>query len=247
MGSGSLRAERADFDLRVSELDLSAFGSKLRPTQLSGQVRLGSGAVQTLQGTLAQDDMRITADMVRDGERVEVRSVRAEAYGGAASGSGRLRLGDPLAFEANLVLEHFDPARFGAYPSGDINGALEGAGSLGANPGVEARWTIERSTLEGRALECRGTARVSNTHVSRLAAQARYGNARLTARGGLGRRGDELSWTVEVPRIEEFVDEVEGRLQASGTLAAASAIRKPRSSPPARTLARTASRSRLRA
>ncbi len=220
-GSGSLRAERAEFDLRVSELDLSAFGSKLRPTQLSGQVRLGSGAVQTLQGTLAQEDMRITADMVRDGERVEVRSVRAEAYGGAASGSGRLRLGDPLAFEAKLVLEHFDPARFGAYPSGDINGALEGAGSLGADPGVEARWTIERSTLEGRALESRGAARFSNSHVSKLAAQARYGNARLTARGGLGRRGDELSWAVEVPRIEEFVDEVEGRLQASGTLSGA--------------------------
>ena len=220
-GSGALHAERAEFDLRVSELDLRAFGSKLRPTQLSGRVRLGSGAVQTLQGTLAQDDMRITADIVRDGERVEVRSVRAEAYGGVASGSGRLRLGEPLAFEAKLVLEHFDPARLGAYPSGDINGALEGNGSLGADPSVDARWTIERSTLEGRALESRGAGRVSSTQVSRLVAQARYGNARLTARGGLGRRGDELSWTIEVPRIEEFVDEVEGRLQASGTLSGA--------------------------
>ncbi len=218
-GSGTLSAERADFDLRVSELDLSAFASKLRATQLSGQVRLSSGALQTLQGTLAQDDMRISADIVRDGERVEVRRLRAEAYGGVASGSGRLRLGDPLAFEAKLVLEHFDPARFGAYPSGGINGAVEGKGSLGAQPSVDARWTIERSTLEGQALESRGAARFSSTHVSRLVAQARYGSARVTARGGLGRRGEELSWAIEVPRIEEFVGEVEGRLQASGTLA----------------------------
>ena len=218
VGSGSLRAGRAEFDLQVSELDLSAFSTKLRPTQLTGNLRLGSGAVQTLQGTLSQDDMRISADVVRDGERVEVRSVRAQARGGAASGSGRLRLGEPIAFEADLKLEHFDPARFGDYPTGDINGAVAGTGTLGADPVVDARWTIEGSTLEGAALESSGAGRISRSHVSRLVAQARYGNARLTARGNLGRPGDELGWAVEVPRIEEFLGEVKGRLQASGTL-----------------------------
>src|SRR6185295_3086230 len=112
-GKGELRAGSAQFDLQVAELDLRALRSSLRSTRLAGSLRLAAGEKQTLQGTLEQDGMRISADVVRDGERVEIRSVRAEAQGGAAAGRGSLRLGEPIRFEARLKLEHFDPASFG--------------------------------------------------------------------------------------------------------------------------------------
>src|SRR6185436_3136567 len=102
----------AEFDVRVAHFDLGSLRSPLQSTRLAGPLRLSAGARQTLQGTLSQDDMRITADIVRDVELVEVRSVRAEAQGGAATGSGRLRLSEPMRFEVKLNLEHFDPARF---------------------------------------------------------------------------------------------------------------------------------------
>lgn len=217
-GKGALSPGKAEFDLRVSNLDLRSFGAKLRATQLSGNLRLGAGEVQTLQGTLAQQDMKISADIVRDGERVDIRSLRAEAQGGAATGTASLRLTEPLRFEARLKLEHFDPARFGEYPGGDINGAVEGSGTLGADPAVEARWTIADSTLQGEALQSRGSARLSRSRATRVAAEAVFGGARLGARGDLGAAGDELAWTLEVPRIEHFLEEFAGRLQASGTL-----------------------------
>jgi translocation and assembly module TamB len=217
-GKGELRRSGAEFDIQVTDLDLRALRSSLRSTRLAGSLRLAAGQKQTLKGTLAQDGMRISADLVREGELVEIRSVRAEAEGGAATGSGRVRLTEPLRFEAKLRLEHFDPASFGEYPGGDINGSLDGAGTLGADPAVDARWVIQDSTLEGEALESRGAARISRTRASRVAAQASLGGARLTARGDFGRPGDELGWALEVPRIDHFLGDITGSLQADGTL-----------------------------
>ena len=217
-GSGTLRAGGTDLELSVTDLDLSAFSAKLHPTQLSGKLRLASAEGQTLEGTLSQDGLRISADIVRHGELLEVRSLRAEAHGGAASGSARLRLGEPLRFDAKLRLEHFDPASFGEYPSGDVNGRVDASGTLGAELAVDARWTIQRSTLAGRMLQSRGAARVVRSRITRVAGQASFGGARLTARGDLGRAADRLGWTLEVPRIGEFLAGIEGRVKVDGTL-----------------------------
>jgi translocation and assembly module TamB len=218
-GQGELRPGVAQFDLRVAELDLRALRSSLHATRLGGSVRLTAGEKQTLQGTLEQDGMRISADLAREGDDVQVRSLRAEARGGAATGSGRLRLGEPMRFDAKLELEHFDPARFGEYPSGDLNGSVEGAGTLGADPVVDARWAIQNSMLRDEAFESRGGARLSRAGASRVIAQASLGGAHLTARGDFGRPGDELGWALQVPRIEHFLESIAGRLEASGTLA----------------------------
>jgi len=217
-GKGALGRGGAELDVQVADLDLRSLRSTLNATKLSGPVKLAAGAKQTLQGTLSQDDMRITADIVRDGELVQVRSVRAEAQGGAATGSGRLRLSEPMRFEAKLNLEHFDPAKFGQYPGGDINGSFEGTGTLGARPAVDARWVVRDSTLEGEALASQGAARVSGSRAQRIVAQASLGGARLTARGDFGRPGDALGWALEVPSIDYFLGDFSGALRANGTL-----------------------------
>jgi len=217
-GKGALERGRAELDIQVVDLDLRSFRSTLNSTKLSGPLKLAAGAKQTLQGTLSQDDMRITADVLRDGELVEIRSVRAEAQGGAATGSGRLRLSEPMRFEAKLNLEHFDPAKFGQYPGGDINGAFAGTGTLGAQPAIDARWSVRDSTLEGEPLASQGAARLSGSRAQRVVAQASLGGARLTARGDFGRPGDELGWALEVPSIDYFLGDFTGALRASGTL-----------------------------
>src|SRR5262249_2253562 len=135
-----------------------------------------------------------------------------------ATGSGRLRLSEPMRFEAKLNLEHFDPARFGQYPGGDINGSFDGSGTLGAQPLVDARWVVRDSKLEGQPLASHGAARISGSRAQRVVAQASLGGARLTARGDFGRPGDELGWALEVPRVEYFLGDFTGALRANGTL-----------------------------
>lgn len=219
-GSARIEPRQARLELRAADLDLRAVRGTLRRTQLSGPLTIvATEKTQAVQGTLAQDGMRLTADAVRTGDVVEIRSLRAEAGGGEASGSGRLHLGQPMRFETRLKLARFDPARFGDYSEGSINGSLDASGVLQENFAVDARWAIQDSTLRGDTLDSRGTARVMRDRVSRVDAEARLGKSRLTARGDFGGAKGELELRLEAPDVGQFVEGVTGRLSASGRLA----------------------------
>ena len=133
-GSGRIAAQRAQFDLRVAR------ARPARPVLEPARARAWPGRSQLdlepkrqrVQGTLAQDDMSLTADAERSGDVVEVRALRARAAGGEASGRGRVHLGKAPNFEADLKLARFDPSRFGDYPKGSLNGSVKGKGALGA-------------------------------------------------------------------------------------------------------------------
>ena len=84
--------------------------------------------------------MSLAADAERKGDDVEVRALHARAGDSEATGSGRLHLGEPLRFAADLKLARFNPARFGDYPEGSINGSLQAKGDLGGRG--SARWEI---------------------------------------------------------------------------------------------------------
>jgi translocation and assembly module TamB len=218
-GSGRLDLDSVELDVRVSGLNLRAIRSTLRETRLDGPLRVTATAkAQSVRGTLAQAGMSLSADAVRAGDVVEIRSLRAAAEGGEATGSGRLRLSEPMRFETQLKLARFDPARFGDYPQGSINGSVEASGALGADFVADARWVIEDSRLRGEAFASRGAAHVSRNRIARASAQATLGRARLTVRGDFGRPADQLALALEAPGIEQFIDGVSGRLRASGTL-----------------------------
>lgn len=218
-GQAELREGRASFDLRVAALDLRSLGSRLRRTALEGRLQgTASEKTQSVRGELAQAGMRLSADAQRTGEVVEIRSLRASAEGGEATGRARLRLSEPMRFEASLKLARFDPARFGDYPAGSINGSLEASGALGAQYRVEARWIVRDSTLLDAAFASRGAAHIMPRRVTRVDAGLQLGGATLNARGGFGARGDELAWELEAPQIARFVDDAAGRLRASGRL-----------------------------
>jgi translocation and assembly module TamB len=129
-----------------------------------------------------------------------------------------LRLGEPIRFEARLKLARFDPARFGDYPAGSLNGSLDATGALGTDYRVEARWVVRDSTLLGAAFASRGAAHIAPRRLTQVAAGLQLGGANLNARGDFGRRGDELAWQLEVQQIAQFLDDAAGRLRASGRL-----------------------------
>ena len=218
VGKATVERGRAQLDVRVAELDLRAFRSTLNRTQLAGTLQLVAAEKQMVQGTLAQDGMRITASVVRDADVIDIRSLHAEAQGGSATGSGRVRLGEPVSFEAKLQLARFDPARFGRYPNAQLSGTLDASGVLGPSLRVDARWVIDKSLLEGEAFASRGAARISRGRTANVVAEATLANARLSARGDFGRPGDELGWALEAPSIEHFFGDVSGSLRANGRL-----------------------------
>ncbi|HZE59924.1 MAG TPA: translocation/assembly module TamB domain-containing protein [Burkholderiales bacterium] len=218
-GHGHYGAEGFQGTFKASRLNLRAFRSTLRETQLSGPLEVAvAHDVQSVRGTLAQEGMSLSAEVVRRADTVEIHALRAAAAGGEVTGSGAVRLTDPPAFRATLALARFNPAAFGDYPEGSVSGSVTAQGDVTKEPRVDLQWTLANSTLLDEALESRGSARIVGRRVMQADAQASLGASRATARGGFGTAADKLSWTLEVPSLENYIDDVAGRLKASGTL-----------------------------
>ena len=218
-GRGELDPAGFRGTVRAAGLNLRGLRSTLRQTALSGPLELDlRREAQTVRGTLAQEGMTVSAEAVRRGDIVDVRSLRAAAQGGELTGSGRLRLTDPLAFEANLQLAHFDPAAFGDYPAGSISGTVQAQGRLAAEPRIDVGWSVTDSTLLDLPLVTKGSARVAGRHLLQADATASLGQSRASVHGSFGAAQDKLAWTLEAAHLEELVAELGGRMQASGTL-----------------------------
>lgn len=223
-GKGVASAEGFDGTLKASGLNLRALRSDLRETKLSGPLELSlAREVQTVRGTLSQPGMSVTAEAARKGNDIDIRRLHASAEGGEITGSGKVRLGEPLAFDAKLALARFNPAAFGDYPAGIISGQVSGKGEIGTEKrGSELRadveWSLSDSNLFDQAFRTKGRARFAGKRVMQADADAVLADTRATVRGGFGGGSDRLAWTLEAPRIEDHVEGMSGRLKASGSL-----------------------------
>jgi len=221
-GKGEIDARRAHLSLGALGLDLRALRANLLSTALKGELDLViADDEQSVRGTLSQEDMRLEAHVVRNGDALDVRSLRATAAGGEISGTGKVTLGEPLAAKAQLRFEKFNPAAFGDYPAGSIIGRVDVDGRVGEAPLVDVRWTLERSTLLGKSLESRGRAQIALERIAGVRAEARFGASRVTIRGDFGRARDRLAWTLAIPRLQDIDPGLAGALQAEGVLSGA--------------------------
>lgn len=217
-GSAELSRERASLDLKANGLDLRSIQSTLRQTQLDGPLKLDwTVRRQTLQASLEQNGMSIGVDAAREGDNIQFRSLRAEANGGKATGSGRLRLAGAMPFRANLAFSGLDPSRFGDYPEGLLNGTARGEGELRPRR-VQAQWFIDKSSLLGRPFASQGSALVQGERAQRVDARMTLGGNDVGARGAFGRSGDELLLTLDARHLSELREGFAGSVRAQGRL-----------------------------
>jgi len=171
-----------------------------------------------VDGNLTQEGMSFDARVVRHGQRIDVRRLRAAAAGGEVRGSGQIDTRGDWPFRTELTLSRFDPAAFGDYPRGLISGTASVSGRWAGERELRVQWAVADSILNGLSLESRGSARLAGTRVSEARIESRLGGSHASAHGAFGRPGDELVWTLSAPRLAEIHPGVEGRLRASGVL-----------------------------
>jgi len=218
-GRGVASASGFQGTVKASRLNLRGLRSDLRETALSGPLELSLARDgQTVRGTLSQLGMSVTAEIVRKGDDVEIPRLHAAAEGGEVNGSGKVRLGEPIAFDAKLALSGFNPAAFGDYPAAGISGSVAGKGEYGKEIRADVEWSLADSNLYGQPLQTTGKARVAGKRVLDANADAMLADTRATVRGAFGGAGDRLTWTLQAPKIEDHVEGMSGRLNASGSL-----------------------------
>jgi translocation and assembly module TamB len=216
-GSGELTLREARLALRAAGIDLRELHSALQRTRLGGPLEIAASAARlSARGTLSQGDVTLAADVVKRGALVDVRSLRARAGGGEASGTLRLALGGPIGVTGELAFSRFDPSRFGDYPGGSISGSIVLRGRLAAPRRIDARWSIASSVLAGLPLASRGAARLEGERLRDLGAEARLGETRVTARGDFGGKGDRLAWTADATRLAQLDARLSGSAHAEG-------------------------------
>src|ERR687895_366580 len=217
-GEAQLERGKIRGQLVAAAINLRGLHSRLRQTALHGPLQIHvEGEEQWARGSLTQEGIGLTAEVVRVGETLEVHELRALAEGGEVSGTGKVRLSEAMPFDAALTIRNFNPAAFGDYPAGSLSGSVDASGRLGGERRIDAKWKLRDSTLYGHVFHSEGAARVSGMQVSRVDAEVRLGANRLTARGAFGRPGDELAVALDAPRLEEFAPAA-GSVRARGTL-----------------------------
>lgn len=215
-GSATASLESVRLELKVQNIDLRGLYSTLHATRLAGSLSLQlNEKAQRVKGTLAQDDMTLSADAERKGDDIEVRALHARAGEAEARGSGRVHLGEPLRFAAELTLSRFNPARFGDYPRASINGYVKAHGDLGRRG--TAQWRIADSTLLGEPFASSGSAGLVKDRVINADAWATLGRNRAAAKGSFGGPGDRAAWTLHVPELAALAPQYAGEVHAHGT------------------------------
>ena len=230
-GSGTIELSAANapsrWRLAVRDLDLARISKSLVATKLTGTLSADvDGGRQSFTGDLAQASMAVSFAASYADRRLDVSRLRAEAMGGVVTGSGRITLDAPRAFDVALALQRFDPARFGAWPAGSLDGTVKASGVLLPEWRTTAAVDIARgSRLAGVALT--GTARGTATRrtLADASVDVTAGTAHLVASGGAGALGDKLLFTLAAPRLADLAPllparaaALSGALRAEGTL-----------------------------
>ena len=199
------------WSLDVADVDLKQIYAPLVATRISGRIAADldrsrqqiSGEVgdRAIAGGVALGFRAAVA-----GETIEVERFRLTAAGGELAGRGRVRLTGDRAFLLDATGTRFDPARFGDFPTGAIDGRLVATGVLAPawRAGVELA-LAPSSRLAGVALSGTLAGTLTQDSVRDLTLALQAGSAKLTASGSAGAAGDVLAATFDAPQLADLL------------------------------------------
>ncbi|HVE49929.1 MAG TPA: translocation/assembly module TamB domain-containing protein [Casimicrobiaceae bacterium] len=231
-GSGSLDLDSlaSRWKLGVQRVDLKSLHTKLVASALSGSVDADvDDKGQRVIGDVSQKDLRLAFDLRYDGEKLLVTRALAQSQGGSLEGSGRFDVAGKQPFSMEARAMRFNPARFGDFPAGSLDGTITAKGMLEPRLSADADVAIARgSRFAGLATQGRARAHVTPDSISALDADVTLGSNRVVAKGAYGQTGDRLQLAVAAKRMAELApllpDEVPqpltGALEGNVTLKA---------------------------
>jgi translocation and assembly module TamB len=143
-----------------------------------------------------------------------------KADNGALHASGEAWLGQGRVVEVKTsgTAQRFNPAAFGSYLAGSINGAFDASGRLGADWRGALNLKLQPSTLSNAPLWGHATLAADARHVSNADVDLHVGPNVIAASGSFGAGSDKLDWRVDAGQLAVLGPDFGGALKGSGTL-----------------------------
>jgi len=207
-GGGTLDLDtmRSRWQLDVQRVDLASLHGSLVASSLSGSLQADvEGDVQRVTGDVSQKDLRLAFGLRYDGRALDVERVLAQSSGGSVEGKGRFEVAGSKPFTFDGRAMRFNPARFGDFPSGSLDGVIAVKGTF--EPGIvaDADVTIARgSRFAGLAAQGRVRGHFTPATVRSLDADLALGANRLRASGAYGRPSDRIQVALDAKRLAEL-------------------------------------------
>jgi translocation and assembly module TamB len=220
-GSGKLLDDGAQLALRTKNLNLAGLHARMRETRLVGRADMTlEQAQQSVTAEVAQDDLSARFAAKRAGERIDVPQFTARARGGEASGAARLDLSGQRRYSLDASFARFDPAAWGSFPRGSINGTVSAIGTI-EGPSAEIRLAIRDSRWLEAPLTAQGTLSLAGERLRQADVDATIGGNHIVAQGAFGAPRDTLDLRIDARRLDVFdvgvKGAVRGTAQVSGT------------------------------
>lgn len=220
-GSGTVERSGAKLALRANALNLAGLHTRMHATRLAGHADLTLGPRrQSISTEFSQNGLALKLLAHREGDAIDVPAFRARARGGEASGQARLSLAEKQPFAVDAALSRFDPAAWGDFPGGSINGTLSAKGTL-AGPALEARFVIRDSRWLGAPLAGKGTVSVTAERLRSADVEVTLGGNALAAQGALGGPNDKLAVRFDAPRLAVLNKDLLGGARGNARLSGA--------------------------
>ena len=195
-GGGAWRDGSLAVNLETRGFNIEGLKKDLRPTALAGKLALsGNAEAQRVRFDLAQQAYRFRFSGAFAEGVARIEEAYAHAGGGELAARGRIALAAQKAFSVDGRLRNFDPSRFGAYPSHQVNGRFTVKGHVGPVLQVAADVNLTDSRLGGLPATVKGTFRSQRTDTADVSMDVamQVGGTRATAKGVVRDPADKRS------------------------------------------------------
>ncbi|SEN50094.1 autotransporter secretion inner membrane protein TamB [Nitrosospira multiformis] len=228
-------------DLRVLQVNMARLDTRIRPTNVSGSLRL-SADVKRQQGILALHDRKLSASvhMTLADDVLTLEKVRLNHGQSLFTGQARMELNGQREFDLAGSLRRFDISAFLQGPRTDLNATLKLTGELGSTgtressrkvsePAGTAQFAIANSHVAEQPVSGNGRIEFAGLSRAKGGIELNFGTNRLLAHGGYGRPGDQLQLELNAPALAQIGYGLAGSLMAKAIMGSSSAsfIEKP--------------------
>ncbi|MBS0587233.1 MAG: translocation/assembly module TamB domain-containing protein [Proteobacteria bacterium] len=212
-------------NLAVEKLDPRQIDSRLQTAVVSGKVEF-SGTTQTQSARIDLRDrsLRLTADITRSGDQVELAQFNLQRNQSRLTGQGRLRLTEEQSFELSGQLIRFNSADFIQTVDSDLNATLQLSGHLTPEVTGTLKYAIEKSRLAKSPVS--GSGEIAFAGLEHLSGKAELlaGSNRLLAHGRMEGSQHDVQLTVNAPALAQLGLGLSGDLQTQLTFRGSSDV-----------------------